>query len=127
MTYKKPFKPSGLTDITMKSMNFYNLTSAWGCYKQDDDGNAGVDPDALYDTDNSVGCKGTWQSITNNLVYTDYVDGVETFVVASKRVGSDDVAIEGVLEAQITILLLDNAYKFAAGLLATATVFASSF
>ena len=33
VTYKKPFKPSGLTDISLKSMKFYNLTSAYGCYK----------------------------------------------------------------------------------------------
>ena len=32
VTYKKPFKPSGLTDINMKPMKLYNLTSAWGCY-----------------------------------------------------------------------------------------------
>jgi hypothetical protein len=32
VSYKKPFKANGLTDINMKPLKFYNLTSAYGCY-----------------------------------------------------------------------------------------------
>lgn len=32
VTYKKPFKANGLTDINMKPLKYYNLTSAYGCY-----------------------------------------------------------------------------------------------
>ena len=102
VTYKKPFKPSGLTDINLKTMKFYNLTSAWGCYKTDAVTNAvGSDPDALYTPAVAadaaagtaavpgIGCKGTWQSIQNNLVYTNYADKVENFIVAEREYKDD--------------------------------------
>lgn len=100
VTYKKPFKPSGLTDINLKTMKFYNLTSAWGCYKTDAVTNAvGADPDALYTPAVAadaaagtaavpgIGCKGTWQSIQNNLVYTNYADKLENFIAADRDGG----------------------------------------
>lgn len=106
-------------------MKFYNLTSAWGCYKKNLDGSPGVDPDALFIT---VGCKGTWQSIQNNLVYTNYANGIENFVAAEVVVDRFTTnGIQGSIEAQITVLLLDNALKFASTLMMAATVFASVF
>jgi len=59
VTYKKPFKAQGLTDINYQPLKDYNLTSAWGCFKKDaSTGVEGSDPDALYA--NGVGCKGVW-------------------------------------------------------------------
>lgn len=72
VTYKKPFKAQGLTDINLQPLKFYNLTSAWGCYKYDaETRKAGNDPNALVSTvgDNpelpfyTVGCRGNWQTI----------------------------------------------------------------
>ena len=56
--YKRPFKATELSDLTLIPNQEYNITSAYGCYLKTDAATEGTDPNALYK--DNYGCRGQW-------------------------------------------------------------------
>jgi len=93
VSYKRPFKGSDAKyDIDLKPATKYNITSAFGCYKNTgtttdgvftvaDDG-MGFDPDALSFAPRGLlsltGCIGHWQTKKGTMVYTATRTDAET-------------------------------------------------
>lgn len=108
-----------MTDVNLKPLKFYNLTSAYGCYQKSIvDGTVveGTNPSVLSDG-LGIGCTGEWQSIEGVLEYTNYDTTSKLEEAVSYEYGiKERNAVEanfltGALEQQITVYLLDNANK----------------
>lgn len=79
----------------------YNVTSAFGCYKNTGtttdgvftiaENGLGFDPDALSGDDNS-GCLGHWQTMKGTMVYTTYATDAQTGItVESSKSGESAI------------------------------------
>ena len=132
-SYKRPFKGSDVNyDIDLEPATEYNITSAFGCYRNtgtttdgvftvDDDG-MGFNPDALSDDSSGIltasGCFGHWQTMKGTIVYTTYTTDAETGITVESSVSGENAInpinrfvanLEGLVEVQSTLLLLDMA------------------
>ena len=123
--YKRPFKATELSDLTLIPKQEYNITSAYGCYLKTDASTEGTDPNALYK--DNYGCRGQWQALNAYIVSSWYNKEVglefsqsalqQSYDEATGRWGQTvDANVEGLVEDQLTILLLEHAMTLTASI-----------